>query len=190
MTDLTAFSLAVLVVLATPGPTNSLLATVGATVGVRRASIFVGAELCGYALGVLTWRLALGPVVDAYPAISTTLRFVLAVYLAWLAWQLWSSGPTGATQGSVTFSKVFRVTLLNPKGMLFGLFLLPTAQSTYTWPVYFLVLCVLIVLVGLIWVSMGGVIGRIANHHGWTDAPSKVGAVALAVFACALVVAR
>ncbi|PZQ88653.1 MAG: lysine transporter LysE [Leifsonia xyli] len=190
MTDLLAFSLAALVVLATPGPTNSLLATAGATIGVRRAAIFVVAELMGYAISVLTWRLALGPMVDAYPLINAALRIVLVAYLACVAWRLWSSGSAGTAHKAITFSKVFGTTLLNPKGMLFGLFLLPAAASAQSWPAYFLTLCLLIVLVGLTWVSIGGLMGRLVNRRGWADAPPKVGAVTLALFAFALAVAR
>nr|HML44513.1 lysine transporter LysE [Hyphomicrobium zavarzinii] len=55
MHDPIAFSLAVLAILGTPGPTNTLLAASGALVGWRRSLPLIGAEGEGFriAMGVL-----------------------------------------------------------------------------------------------------------------------------------------
>jgi hypothetical protein len=61
MEDPVLFALAVLAVLGTPGPTNTLLATAGATAGLRRSLALIPAEAAGYTISILTLGLALGP---------------------------------------------------------------------------------------------------------------------------------
>ena len=71
MQDPVLFTLTVLLILGTPGPTNTLLATAGATVGFRRALPLLPAEAAGYLIAILAIGLALGP-------------FIAGVALAWI----------------------------------------------------------------------------------------------------------
>jgi len=52
MTDPILFAFAVIAILATPGPTNALLATAGAANGLRRSLPLVPAELAGYVIAI------------------------------------------------------------------------------------------------------------------------------------------
>lgn len=52
MTDPILFAFAVIAILATPGPTNALLATAGAANGLRRSLPLVPAELAGYLIAI------------------------------------------------------------------------------------------------------------------------------------------
>ena len=61
MTNPPLFVLAVLTVLITPGPTNTLLFTSGATVGISRSLRLLVAEFAGYNLGILTAGFVLAP---------------------------------------------------------------------------------------------------------------------------------
>ncbi|MFC7692453.1 hypothetical protein ACFQY5_25655 [Paeniroseomonas aquatica] len=96
MADPVLFTLAVLAILGTPGPTNSLLATAGATAGMRRSLPLIAAEAAGYALAILTIGLVLGPVMAGAPLLATALRVAVgATCCCWpsasgaLAGRLW-----------------------------------------------------------------------------------------------------
>lgn len=103
MEDPLLFALAVLVVLGTPGPTNSLLATAGATAGLRRSLPLIAAEAAGYTLAILTIGLLLGPVLAGAPLLAATLRLAVGAYLLLLAIRLWHrSGAALATGALIT----------------------------------------------------------------------------------------
>ena len=101
MEDPVLFALAVLAVLGTPGPTNTLLATAGATAGLRRSLPLIPAEAAGYTIAVLTLGLALGPVVAGAPLLAGALRAAVGVYLLFLALRLWRRGGAALATGAV-----------------------------------------------------------------------------------------
>jgi threonine/homoserine/homoserine lactone efflux protein len=86
------FLLTVLAILGTPGPTNTLLATSGASIGARASLPLLQAEACGYVISILVLGLVLGPVVAASPVISIVLRLAVGGYLFFLAVGLWRRG--------------------------------------------------------------------------------------------------
>lgn len=120
MEDPALFLLTVLIILGTPGPTNTLLATSGAAVGWRRSLVLLPAEAAGYLLSILILGLVLGPIVAASPAIALILRLAVGSYLLALALKLWRRGTVledGAV-AAVRPHQVFVTTLLNPKAII------------------------------------------------------------------------
>ena len=85
MTQPGLFILAILTILATPGPTNTLLATASAAAGVRRSLPLLAAELLGYLITVDVVGLILRPVLTAEPMLGTGLKLVVACYLGYVA---------------------------------------------------------------------------------------------------------
>ena len=83
------FVLAVVTILGTPGPTNTLLATAGAAAGVRRCLLLVPAELGGYLISILIVSGLLHYSAWRTSAITTALRVVIGLYLLFLAVRLW-----------------------------------------------------------------------------------------------------
>ena len=81
MTDPILFILAVLTLLGTPGPTNTLLATSGATVGVKWSLMLLAGELSGYLIAILAIRIVLGPIIHAYPLVGIALKIAVVAYL-------------------------------------------------------------------------------------------------------------
>src|SRR5271166_5453528 len=82
--DSLTFAAAALSLLATPGPTNTLLATSGAEVGLRRSLPLLGAELGGYLLAILLLRALIGPLMAANPLFAAALHGAVVVYLLYL----------------------------------------------------------------------------------------------------------
>ena len=62
--------LAVLAVLGTLGPTNTLLATAGVTVGLQRSLLLISAEAAGHTISILTLGLILRPVMAGAPSLA------------------------------------------------------------------------------------------------------------------------
>ena len=172
--DHTVFIIGTLSLLATPGPTNTLLATAGAGNGFRRSLPLLAAELSGYLLAIFVLRAAVGPLVAVVPALGVALRIVVVLYLIHLAYSLWryGEGKPGAS-GPVTFQRVFVTTLLNPKAIIFAFTLLPAAVATGTAALvpWLAALALQIFFVGGAWVAAGALLRR--GFHG--AVPARIG---------------
>lgn len=167
MTELDQFVLAALLLLLTPGPTNTLLAAGGATLGTRRALPLVGAEVAGYAVAIAALEIFLAPVAEAVGWVGLGLRIACGLYLAFVAWTLWKSAAD-ARERATTFTGVFLATLSNPKAMVFVFAILPP-RSIGLGPLlepYGLVLLLLIALAGSAWVLFGALVRASSGGQG------------------------
>lgn len=188
MTDPALFILTVLFILGTPGPTNTLLATGGASVGVRRSLPLMVGEAFGYSISILTIGLVLAPVIAGLPWAATALRLAVGAYLVFLAIRLWQRGATFARGArTVTPAQVFVTTLLNPKAIVFALGVLPFASAA--WPGYFAGFLVMLAGVALCWIALGAALGQAAAATGRVRWVPRVGAAAVMGFAVVLVAA-
>src|SRR5690348_8021595 len=106
MIDPVSFALAVLLVLAMPGPTNALLATGAATTNFRNCLTLMPAAWAGYMISTGILLLFVRPFADTSFAATLALRSVCAGYLVFLAWTLWRSGDRSASR-SIRFRHVF-----------------------------------------------------------------------------------
>ncbi len=182
------FALTVLTILGTPGPTNTLLATSGATVGIRRSLPLIPAETAGYLTSILTLGLVLGPVVAANPALALVLRTAVGVYLLWLAVKLWQKGGLILGTGRVvTPPQIFLTTLLNPKAIVFALGVVPFGAPS-VWP-YLVGFVAMLAAVALCWVALGTALGGVAGRRGLIGVVPRVGAAAVASFAVLIMAA-
>ena len=187
MEDPILFTLAVLAILATPGPTNTLLATGGASCGMRRSLPLIPAEAAGYAISVLALGLVLGPALSGNPALAGALRCMVGAYLLLLAIRLWRrGGATVVGSPPITPTHVFVTTLLNPKAIVFALGVVPFAAAR-VWP-YMLGFLLLVIAVALGWIALGAALGGAASSRGWRSAVPRVGAAAVGAFAVLLLV--
>lgn len=183
MQDPILFVLTVLFILGTPGPTNTLLATSGAAVGLRRSLALLPAEAAGYVISILVIGLALGPVVAQSPLLATGLRLAVGAYLVWLAVKLWRQGAVvaGGSAAQVRPHQVFLTTLLNPKAIIFALGVVPFG-APQVWA-YMLGFLATLAVVGFGWILAGTGLGRLARRGGRARLVPRVGAAAIACFA-------
>lgn len=80
MTDPLLFALAALAILATPGPTNTLLAAGAASAGFRQALPLAPAEAAGYLIAISVIGYGLGPAVAASPLLGLALRLAVGAF--------------------------------------------------------------------------------------------------------------
>jgi threonine/homoserine/homoserine lactone efflux protein len=182
MQDPVVFSLAVLAILGTPGPTNTLLATSGALAGVRRSLPLIVAEVAGYLLAIATLSLLLGEVMQTHAWLRTLLRAMIALYLVHAAWVLWRRGaaPAGSDGKAIGFDRVFVTTLFNPKALVFAFGVIPLSAPDAV--AYVAAFVGFVVLAALSWIFVGASVGRAAGGANGRIVP-RISAVVLMLFA-------
>jgi threonine/homoserine/homoserine lactone efflux protein len=181
MSDPMLFALAVLAVLATPGPTNTLLATSGALAGVTRSLPLIAAELAGYALSIGILKSLGEPLFATHPTLAVAMRLVLFGYLLLVAWRLWG-GPSLRAERPVTAIRIFIATALNPKGAIFAFLVFPDVLDAGQTFVHAALFAAISIPVALAWLALGAGIGGIALG-GRELLISRVAAVPLVLFA-------
>lgn len=119
MTELLPLMSYCLVMSATPGPNNVMLAVTGANFGGRRAlPVILGIQF-GLFVQTLLMCVGLGSVFTAYPWAQQALRIAGSLYLAYLAWQLSQSSAAGEpAPRAVSFVQAAAFQALNPKSWL------------------------------------------------------------------------
>jgi threonine/homoserine/homoserine lactone efflux protein len=181
LTDPWLFLLATLTLLIAPGPTNALLAAAGATAGLVRPAPLLGGVVAGYLLAIFAVRLALQPIISAYPAVGVALKVAAALYLVWLAVRLWRRPLADDTSAdAVSLWSVFVTTLMNPKGLIFALTIFPSENmASLAW--YTLGFVAAVAATGGAWIALGWGLKRAAGSHA-SHLP-RVASVALIGFA-------
>lgn len=162
MSDLATFLVAVTVILATPGPTNTLMATAGAVSGIRRSLHLLAAELTAYIAAIYAIRLVAAPILAQSPSLGIALKAAVAIYLVYLAIKLWRRPiVVDGTAEAITFSSVFGTTLLNPKALIFALTVFPHEPDLLASRT--IAFALLVVAAGGGWIAMGAVARRLSG---------------------------
>ncbi len=132
----------------TPGPNNMMLLASGVNFGFRRSVPHMLGIGIGFMVLLLATGLGLGQLLERFPVIYTTLKYVGAAYMLWLAWKIANSGPMAdqPTQNAGTpmsFLGAVAFQWVNPKAWVMAV----TAMATYTNPNQYLVTVVLVTLI-------------------------------------------
>jgi threonine/homoserine/homoserine lactone efflux protein len=184
MNELILFTLGALALLATPGPTNTLLATSGAVRGFRPSLPLLLGEASGYLAAILVLRTIAAPVMADQTRVAQILSGLVCAYLLFLSWKLWrrSAAPL-QSEAAVSLGSVFVTTLLNPKALVFAYLLLPAGQigDLTAW---LIALLAMIALCGSGWIAIGAAILNRSQRRA--DIGYRAGAIALFILAMAL----
>jgi len=187
MTDPILFGIAVIAILATPGPTNTLLATSGAGNGLRRSLPLIPAELAAYLIAIMAIGFLIGPIIASVPMLAAALRLAVAAYLTVLALRLWRRGAADIVRNRLVRPRdVFVTTLLNPKAIIFATGVIPLHHPDSA--AYVAVFCIVLALISLSWIGIGVVIARGMLSPAGSAIVPRVGATALWAFAAILTV--
>ncbi|KKC34527.1 LysE family translocator [Devosia psychrophila] len=188
MTDALPFIAAVLALLATPGPTNTLMAAAGAQRGVGQSLVLLVGELGGYFIAITLWIELVGAVGASQPLVPVAAKFIAAAFLLWSAWKLWAdAGHADLAQRGITLGRVFVTTLINPKALVFAFAIFPHVGFAERLP-YLGVFAVLVIATAIGWMALGMVAARSSAGLLTSSRVERITAVALAVFATLLVV--
>lgn len=162
MTTPLSFTLAAFILLLAPGPTNALLWIGGAERGLPRGLPLVLAATAAYLLAIGLILLVLQPVLRVLPWLGDVLALSVAAYIVVLAVRLWCQGGSAQPAvGLVAPSRLFVVTLLNPKAFVLALSILPLHSPQLQW--YLLALAGIILLVASAWLLLGVLVGAAAG---------------------------
>lgn len=122
------FIFAILALLLTPGPTNTLLTVGAATRGLRASLPLLAGELFGYLVVVVPLATVAASLLEGRPLLASALRVAAACWVLFLAVRLWrisSEQDTRKEPSTVTVGQVFLTTVLNPKAPIIGLVIMP-----------------------------------------------------------------
>ncbi len=172
MTDPLAFLVAVLALLAAPGPTNALLAAAGAGRGVGAAVAAVPAAVAGYLIAIAALVTLAGPAVAASPVFAAGLKLAAGLLLIRAAWKLWRSGGIGAgpLASAPGAGAVFATTLINPKSLVFAFAILPPRPLPEIAP-HLAIVALSVALVSLGWIAAGALL---AGGSGRMVTPARI----------------
>lgn len=188
MNDLTPFILAVMALLATPGPTNTLMAASGAQRGLLPSLPLLAGELGGYFIAITLWIELVGAASASQPLVPVVAKFIAAAFLVWSAWKLWkNAGHADLNQRGITLGRVFATTLINPKALVFAFAIFPHVGFVARLP-YLGVFGLLIVATAVGWMALGTLAARSSAGLLTSSRIERITAIALAVFAVLLVV--
>lgn len=161
----------VITILLTPGPTNTLLASSGIQVGVRKSLRLIPAEAIGYLIAITLWGMIIGSVSAKFPMLPTLLKLLSAFYIIFLAIKLWKTADIEASFNLPTIRarELFCATLLNPKALLFASAVFPSTAwlSVNNYAAHIAMFLVLIVPIALFWTFIGSILA--SNKVRWLN---------------------
>lgn len=161
----------VITILLSPGPTNTLLASSGIQVGIRKSFHLIPAEAFGYLISITLWGILIGQVSSQLPLLPTVLKLFSAVYIIYLAIKLWRTANVEQQfqQPTIRARELFVATLLNPKALLFASAIFPAIAWTSAahYVAHILMFLILIIPIAFFWTLIGSFLA--SNKIRWLN---------------------
>ncbi|MBA1228925.1 LysE family transporter [Pseudomonas viridiflava] len=161
--------LALLAVLAVPGPTNSLLFQTGVNRGFNVPSLqWVGSEWLAYVIQITAWGITLDRVARDYPWVATLSKAFAVCFLFYIAMKLWNMARKSQHTDAADSQKpglspagLFVATLSNPKGLFFASFVAPAGTFLHSadYLAFIATFTAVVLPVGSAWVLFGSCFG-------------------------------
>jgi len=149
-------------ILLTPGPTNTLLASSGVQVGLRKSVKLIPAEVLGYVISISAWGMLIGKVSTTLPLLPPILKLLSACYIIYLAIKLWHTAnqEIELNQPTILTRELFCATLLNPKALLFASAIFPVAawSDFHIYLIHMMAYLALITPIALFWIFLGSLL--------------------------------
>ena len=115
----------------TPGPNNTMILASGVNFGLRRSLRHLAGITLGFGFMLIMVGLGLHQVLETYPTVLLTLRWVGGAYLVWLAYKLATAAPPSPHAALIAHPMGFWAAAafqwVNPKAWVMAM----TAMSTY-----------------------------------------------------------
>ncbi len=161
----------VVTILLTPGPTNTLLASSGIQVGIKKSFRLIPSEAFGYLISITAWGFLIDKVATYLPLLPVILKLFSASYIVYLAIKLWRTANVEVSfdQTVIGAKELFLATLLNPKALLFATAIFPaiTWLNMNYYVAHMLTFLLLIVPIAFFWTYIGSVLA--SNKIGWLN---------------------
>jgi hypothetical protein len=104
----------------TPGPNNAMLASSGATHGLRATAPHALGVALGFGLMLGCVGLGLGAAFEARPALGIAMKYASAAVLIWIAWKIGTAGGLRSARGAarpVPISRGGGLSVDQPQGL-------------------------------------------------------------------------
>ena len=168
------FMLFAVVAAITPGPSNLVLTSTGATVGLLRGLPCLGGVVIGMGLMMFLVAFGLGNVVLASSMFFLILKWGGIGFLLWLSWKIATAGRSDATadRQPLGFLGAAAFQWINPKSWLVsvsavGTYLHPEAGKAFSQAMAFGLLFILAALPScFIWLAFGASLQRFLRTEG------------------------
>ncbi|WP_046600498.1 LysE family translocator [Neorhizobium galegae] len=179
------FILAILLLLCTPGPTNTLMALGGYSRGWLKSLPLIGGELGGYLIVIVPVATLAAPFFDAYPQASVWAKLAAGVWVLYLGYRLWTSEKQAKDAVEVSVRQVFVTTVLNPKALIIALVIMPHGGLTELAP-WLALFAGLVLLAANGWIAFGSLMRRTELFEVKPIVIRRAAAVCLLLFAMIL----
>ncbi|MBL4542923.1 MAG: LysE family translocator [Rhodobacteraceae bacterium] len=152
----------------TPGPNNAMLASSGATHGLRATAPHALGVALGFGLMLGCVGLGLGAAFEARPALGIAMKYASAAVLIWIAWKIGTAGGLRSAEGRARpfrFHEAAAFQWINPKAWAMAISVAGQAAAAAAGPGPALIAAALFSVLGLMsafgWASLG------AALQGW-----------------------